>query len=389
MKIPRRWTLLAVLATSVLFIQQARASTLTGKVIEINDGDEITVFNMNRPVRIRLIGIDAPEKDQAFGEVAKLHLADLVFDKYVFVEYSGIGEHTALIGRVLYNGTDICAQMIRDGAAWYAPQVSYLTDTQKQIYSQSEQAARSEKRGLWQVDGAVAPWEFVKDREAKRGIAIKPGDPAPEVRRERPTPELNNLNLRRTNTTAVARPLTSLSGGFSDTSWATEGPVKNPWRRLQPEGENFSVLVPEGGKQVANELPFGDQTLSLHAYVGRDGYASYNVIWATGPFLGETDVAATESFVSGFLTNLRLASERTGVGNSSCEAAGIKTVSSAGYFGREFELSGCLVPGMARIYTKVAGDQRQMYFAVTLYKEADANVSKFVKSFTLKQKAAK
>src|SRR6476660_8270788 len=111
MKNPRRWTLLAVLATSVLFIQQARAATLTGKVIEVNDGDEITIFNMNRPVRIRLVGIDAPEKDQAFGDVAKQHLTDLVFDKFVFVEYTGIGERTDLIGRVLLNGADINAQM--------------------------------------------------------------------------------------------------------------------------------------------------------------------------------------------------------------------------------------------------------------------------------------
>jgi endonuclease YncB( thermonuclease family) len=387
MKNRRRWTLLAVLATSVLFIQQARAATLTGKVIEINDGDEITIFNMNRPVRIRLIGIDAPEKDQAFGEIAKQHLADLVMDKFVFVEYTGIGLHTDLIGRVLLNGADINAQMIRDGAAWYAPQLSHLTDSDKEIYSKSEEAARNEKRGLWQVDGAVAPWEFVKARESAKQFANKQASPSDEAKR--PKPELNNLNLRGTNTTAVARPQSSFADGLSDTSWATEGPTKNPWHRLQPEGESFSVLVPEGGRQVAQELPLGNQTLSLHAYVGRDGYASYNVIWATGPFLGETDVTAVDSFVSGFLHNLRPTSERTGVSNSSCAAAGIKTVSSSGYFGREFELSGCLVPGMARIYTKVVGDERQMYFAVTLYKESDENVSKFIKSFTLKQKAAK
>lgn len=389
MKNPRRWTLLAVLATSVLFIQQARAATLTGKVIEVNDGDEITIFNMNRPVRIRLVGIDAPEKDQAFGEVAKQHLTDLVFDKFVFVEYTGIGERTDLIGRVLLNGADINAQMIRDGAAWYAPQLSHLTDAETEIYSKSEEAARSEKRGLWQVDGAVAPWEFVKAREGAKQVAKKSASETDEVKRQRPTPELNNLNLRGRNTTAAARPQSSFADGLSDTSWATESPAKNPWHRLQPEGENFSVLVPEGGKQVANELPLGNQTLSLHAYAARDGYAAYNVVWATGPSLGETDVAAVDSFVSGFLHTMRPASEGPGVGNSSCEAAGIKTVSSAGYFGREFELSGCLMPGLARIYTKVFGEERRMYFLITLYKESDDNVSKFIKSFTLKQKAAK
>src|SRR6185436_20017335 len=98
---------------------EAGASSLTGKVIEVNDGDEITVSNLNRPVRIKLLAIDAPEKDQAFGAAAKQHLFDLVYDKFVTVEYSGIGEHSSLLGRVvlILNNSDICAQMIRDGAA--------------------------------------------------------------------------------------------------------------------------------------------------------------------------------------------------------------------------------------------------------------------------------
>ena len=63
MKINFRWPL-AVLALTLFAVQYANGASLTGKVIEVNDGDELTIFNLNRPVRIRLIGIDAPEQDQ-------------------------------------------------------------------------------------------------------------------------------------------------------------------------------------------------------------------------------------------------------------------------------------------------------------------------------------
>src|SRR6476619_3246584 len=67
------------------------ASSLFGKVIEVNSGDVITIFNLNRPVRVKLMGVDAPEMDQSFGDVARKHLGDLVFEKSVLVEYAGIG----------------------------------------------------------------------------------------------------------------------------------------------------------------------------------------------------------------------------------------------------------------------------------------------------------
>ena len=58
----------------------ADASSLFGKVIEVNSGDVITLTNLNRPVRVKLMGVDAPEMNQAFGDVAQKHLSDLVFE---------------------------------------------------------------------------------------------------------------------------------------------------------------------------------------------------------------------------------------------------------------------------------------------------------------------
>ena len=159
-----------------LFLNAAsvHAASLFGKVIEVNSGDVLTIFNLNRPVRVKLLGVDAPEMNQAFGDVAKKHLADLVLDKSVLVEYSGIAADSSLSGRVLLNNADIGAQMIRDGAAWFDTNITNrLSVTDRDVYQQSEQAARNERRGLWQEENPIAPWEFVKAEAFRRESRLR------------------------------------------------------------------------------------------------------------------------------------------------------------------------------------------------------------------------
>ncbi|HEY0727557.1 MAG TPA: thermonuclease family protein, partial [Pyrinomonadaceae bacterium] len=155
-----------------LFCSSVEAATLFGRVIEVNDGDVITVFNLNRPVRVKLMGVDAPEANQAFGDVAKKHLSALVYDKSVLVEYWGIAADGSLVGRVTLDKADIGAQMIRDGAAWFdASNQGRLSVDDREVYQQSEQAARSERRGLWQAPDPIAPWEFVKAQALRKNPA--------------------------------------------------------------------------------------------------------------------------------------------------------------------------------------------------------------------------
>src|ERR1044072_1199915 len=123
-----------------------KAASLYGKVIAVNSGDVFTITNLSRPVRVKLLGVAAPEMNQAFGDVAKQHLSDLVFDKSVVINYSGISADHTITGRVLLNDADIGAQMIRDGAAWFDPNTSDgLAATDRDVYQQSELAARNER----------------------------------------------------------------------------------------------------------------------------------------------------------------------------------------------------------------------------------------------------
>ena len=395
MKIHRGWITLALLGTVIVVSQQIQAASLTGKVIEINDGDQLTVFNMNRPVHIKLIGMDAPEMDQAFGPIAKQHLADLVFDKQVVVEYLGIGTHNVLIGRVLLNDADINAQMIRDGAAWFDPKYkSQLSDTLNEIYYQSEQAARNEKRGLWQSGDAVAPWDFVKAKESQKNLAspVTAPDQIQTSKATRPSGELTSIGLLSTGT-AMPRPQASQYVESSDKSWFYDGDFRKSWQRFRVTGEDFSVLLPNGGEQATRSVPFRlrnsypvvERNFPVSYYRARDGYSVFELVWFQVPHTGGTpDEKMVDESMDSVINALIAGVESQGA-NFQCRPFSRNDISASGYTGAEFDLSGCTLPGMARIYTKVVGDQRKYYIGFTFYREEDANVSKFLKSFTVNQ----
>lgn len=73
----------------LFLVTTAQAETLTGQVVSVADGDIITILdNTNTQYKIRLAGIDAPEKNQPFGKVSKKSLSDMVYGKQVSVDYS-------------------------------------------------------------------------------------------------------------------------------------------------------------------------------------------------------------------------------------------------------------------------------------------------------------
>jgi micrococcal nuclease len=363
------------------------AASLFGKVIEVNSGDVLTVINLNRPVRVKLLGVDAPEMNQAFGDVAKKHLADLVLDKSVLVEYSGIGSDSSLTGRVLLNDADIGAQMIRDGAAWFDTNTNRLTVTDRDVYQHSEQAARHERRGLWQEENPTAPWEFVRAGALRMNPVSNLSSVQPEAKAtsKRSASELTTFTLMTARIAAAPQPPSpSTSVTSSNMVPAGTRPPSGNWRSLRPAGANFSALVPENGKQTAIPVPIGENNL----YIGHDGWSMYAITWVTAPTMGETDKEAIsvslDLFLEGVGLGFQTRAERVGRPTPfQCELENEKNISQSGYTGTEFDLNTCTVPARARAFTRVVDDQRQMYIAVVFYMEEDENVSRFIKSFTI------
>lgn len=156
---------LAVIGFAVL-TSTAQADTLTGRVVGVADGDTITLLDAsNTQHRIRLAGIDSPEKGQPFGQVCKQSLSDLAYDRMVAVEASKLDRYGRVIGKVLVDDQDANLEQIRRGCGWH-----YKKYQNEQIlddrlsYGRAEESARASRVGLWADAGAVPPWEWRRAR---------------------------------------------------------------------------------------------------------------------------------------------------------------------------------------------------------------------------------
>ena len=160
-----RFVFLLLLACSV------QAETLTGRVVGIADGDTVTLLDANRQQhKIRLAGIDAPEKAQPFGARSKQNLSALVFDKQVAVEWNKQDRYGRTVGIVMVNGIDANLAQIKAGMAWwYRDYAKEQSAADRRLYERAEQQAQAQRLGLWADKNPAPPWDF---RHAKAGADI-------------------------------------------------------------------------------------------------------------------------------------------------------------------------------------------------------------------------
>src|SRR5207244_5375194 len=230
--------LFAVITAVLCVPSLAFPATLQAKVVEVQSGNALVVSNISRPIRIRLKAVVPPENGQPFSEAAREHLKVLVFNKSVSVEYTHLAEGF-LEAKVFLNGIDMGSQMLRDGVAWYDHSSNYeLSKKDRDLYTQCEQAARNEKRGLWQDADAVAPWEFRKAQLAKLI------NPAPPSFRQSQARKLNaNTGLSSDDLLgAMIRP--SAVAGEPVFRPITANGSPDRWTKFASEEEHFSISIP-------------------------------------------------------------------------------------------------------------------------------------------------
>jgi endonuclease YncB( thermonuclease family) len=110
-----------------------------------------------------LQGIDAPEKDQAYGQKSKQSLSQLVFGRDVTVDFTKKDKYGRTVGKVFLNKQDMCLEQVKRGLAWHYKQyqVEQSNDDQN-LYAQADLTAKNQLAGLWKDKNPTPPWEYRK-----------------------------------------------------------------------------------------------------------------------------------------------------------------------------------------------------------------------------------
>lgn len=153
-----------ILLTALWFqVAIALAETrITGKVVNISDGDTITVLEKNREYKIRLYGIDTPEKAQDFGVKAKAFTSDFVSQKEVTVIQKDVDRYGRVVGIVYIDNTCINEEIVKAGFAWVYQH--YCKEPFCLDWMKLERLAREKGVGLWSHPSPLPPWDFRKDK---------------------------------------------------------------------------------------------------------------------------------------------------------------------------------------------------------------------------------
>jgi micrococcal nuclease len=127
----------------------------------------ITVLQETNPIKVRLYGIDCPEKRQAYGTRAKQFTSGLVFGKKVEVETVDVDRYKRTVGIVrLPEGTVVNEEIVRAGYAWVYP--AYCKKPLCLEWQRLEGEAATGRLGLWKDENPVPPWEWRREQRNKR-----------------------------------------------------------------------------------------------------------------------------------------------------------------------------------------------------------------------------
>lgn len=157
----------------------AQAAELEGKVVGVSDGDTVTVLDATRTQhKVRVAGIDAPEKGQDFGQRSKESLSALVFGKTVRLEWSKEDRYGRKVAKVWVAEPGClqpsCPKTVDAGLAqltvglawWYRKYASEQSPEDRGRYESAETEAKARRAGLWRDAAPTAPWDW---RRSRRG----------------------------------------------------------------------------------------------------------------------------------------------------------------------------------------------------------------------------
>lgn len=155
---------------------------IIGKVVGVTDGDTIKVLDANKTLyKVRLYGIDAPEKKQPYGQKAKEYLSSLVFEQEVKLIIVNKDRYGRVVAKVYLLAGDFCGkkvyddmvaaneevnlEMVKAGYAWVYRQ--YIKWPDSYLWGEDELEAKKLRLGLWQDKNPIEPWNYRKSKKPK------------------------------------------------------------------------------------------------------------------------------------------------------------------------------------------------------------------------------
>lgn len=129
----------------------------SGLVVGISDGDTITVMHEGKGEKIRLYGIDSPERGQAFTKKAKQFTSKMVYGKTVDVEPKDTDRYGRTVALIYVDGQSLNESLIKNGFAWVYRK--YCKEAFCEEWLDFEIVARYGKIGLWREPDPIPPWE--------------------------------------------------------------------------------------------------------------------------------------------------------------------------------------------------------------------------------------
>lgn len=365
MNVPRAVRILLFLALPLAVCSSGSAASLSGKVTEVVDGGSFAMVSLNHPLKVKLIGVAAPDQSQSYAGLSRQHLSDLVLDKFVTVRFSAL-DGGFLVAQVQAGEMDVNAQMIRDGGAWYnQADERLLNEAERQVYAKSQDAARGERRGLWQDESPVSPWEFRKAQIAAAQLAASsqlrpvslPRPSAPARRGTEAGLASEDLMGGMVHPGSIA--------GKPEIKQLSPGSAPGSWLKFQPADRRFSVLAPSDGLEITYPVLGGKGEIEdIHYVIGSDGRNLYFMMWVNGPNQNSSDASAAADVMKAMLTGINHNLARNG-GREATATPG-RMLKVADYGGRQFALNAGSLTGAVRILSKQIGEEREVLLLCVL-----------------------
>ncbi len=153
-----------------LSINPLRAD-FTAKVQRVVDGDTVHVIDKaGKKFKVRLTGIDAPEKNQPYGLAATYKLTEILINKLVLLKSKPnngkpytIDRYKRVLAKIILDGRDINLLQVLRGYAWHFKRYQkQQSPSDRELYSEAEIDAKKNELGLWEEKNPIAPWKWRK-----------------------------------------------------------------------------------------------------------------------------------------------------------------------------------------------------------------------------------